>query len=447
MTRRFKILSFSFAIALFTQARSAWAQAQPSGKGERFFDDSGPALGTPRQPAPSTSHFPATLIARPPDLPGVHLLDKNERIQISLRGQVQLDSQTFIRDEGELNNTFNIRRARMTLLMRLFDFVDINITPSWDEGNAGLVDAFMLFHFMPELQLMAGRFRSPFGLERLRTGANLSFIERGWQSELSHNRDIGVQLLGSIINQSVSYHLAWVDGGTDGSRLSYRPGESKKMVSRIFIQPFHQLQSPWINGLGVGAAFSLGWVDGSADNLLMPQYLSPGRQEVFETRPTTYADGLQRRWNLQGYYYAYRFGLLGEYTSAFQKVSNTQNAHDGLTHQAWNVSATFFLTDDLATFDMPSPKRPLDLSKGQWGAIELAFRWSMLILDENTFPDFADASEVIRGAESFTAGINWYFNPFIKFMVNYAYSDFANGSPDGDRLSEHALGTRLQFRI
>jgi phosphate-selective porin OprO/OprP len=71
-----------------------------------------------------------------------------------------------------------------------------------------------------------------------------------------------------------------------------------------------------------------------------------------------------------------------------------------------------------AAFDAPSVAKPLDPSKDQWGAWELAARYATLDLDAN--PNSALAANRIRGGEQsiWTLGVNWFPNPAVKFMVD-----------------------------
>jgi phosphate-selective porin OprO/OprP len=86
------------------------------------------------------------------------------------------------------------------------------------------------------------------------------------------------------------------------------------------------------------------------------------------------------------------------------------------------VQASWFATGEYrayktksGTFGRVSPKAPFDPSKGDWGAVEIAARYSFLDLNNNT----------IRGGEeqNFTAGVNWYLYSNLRLTLNYVYAD------------------------
>jgi phosphate-selective porin OprO/OprP len=208
----------------------------------------------------------------------------------------------------------------------------------------------------------------------------------------------------------------------------------------------------WIERLGFGAAFTAGTARGHTENTGLGQYLSQTRNEVFVYRKGSdlsspaIADGARRRVDLQGYYYAGRFGALSEYILSTQVVARGAS-QDSLTHHAWQVAVTFLLTDDLARFDSVVPKRDFDPSHGGTGAIELTGRMSQLILDPKTFPNFANTATSVSAETSYTLGINWYLNVFSRFVLNYVQTSFTHGHPGGNRPTEHALAARCQVRI
>ncbi|MBP8247480.1 MAG: porin, partial [Phenylobacterium sp.] len=69
--------------------------------------------------------------------------------------------------------------------------------------------------------------------------------------------------------------------------------------------------------------------------------------------------------------------------------------------------------------DAPGVDKRFDASKGQWGAWELAARYSTI--DLNYAENSLIAANHVRGGEQdiWTLGLNWFPNPAVKFMLDY----------------------------
>ena len=85
------------------------------------------------------------------------------------------------------------------------------------------------------------------------------------------------------------------------------------------------------------------------------------------------------------------------------------------------MEASYFLTGEhrpydrkKAVFTRVKPINPFNLEKEQWGAWQLAARYSYLTFDD----------ESIRGGtfNDITAGVNWHLYDNARVMLNYVYS-------------------------
>src|SRR6267143_6994418 len=106
---------------------------------------------------------------------------------LKLRGYVQADARLYVDDHIPGNDTFLLRRVRPIFEGTLFKHYDYRIMLDFASGisssslNNGFVqDAYLNVHYWPQFQIQAGKFKPPVGLERLQSGANLVFAERGF---------------------------------------------------------------------------------------------------------------------------------------------------------------------------------------------------------------------------------------------------------------------------
>lgn len=373
---------------------------------------------------------------------------------LKLRGYVQSDARFFFGDEDNLlGNTFLARRVRPIFDGTLFKIFDFRIMPDFGGGSTVLQDGYVEAKFFPWLKLRAGKFREPFGIERLQSATNLVFIERGLPNNLVPNRDLGVQLSGDLLDGVISYAVGAFNGVADGGSGDLDSSDGKDVAGRIFVKPFKLSSIEALKNLGLGFAATYGHQSGSPSSTGLSSIRSGGQNSFFSFRSdastaaaTVVADGSRYRYSPQLYYSWGPFGLLGEYVSSTQNV-NLGGVQEKLTNRAWQVAASFVLTGEKAGYDGVTPKKPFDIKKGHWGAVELAGRYNELRVDEDAFPVFANPDRAARRATAFAGGVNWHLNKNVKLAANYEQTLFKGGSATGNRPTEKVLLSRLQLNF
>jgi phosphate-selective porin OprO/OprP len=131
-----------------------------------------------------------------------------------------------------------------------------------------------------------------------------------------------------------------------------------------------------------------------------------------------------------------------------------------LQFQGWYAEGSWTVTGESRKY-LPAtgaysgivPNNPFSLSNGTWGAWEIAARYSHVDLNDLFIPGISTAvtNGVAGGEQSiYTAGLNWYVNRNLRFMINYLHGtiDKFSGSskPLGADIGAHfdALATRVQ---
>jgi phosphate-selective porin OprO and OprP len=395
--------------------------------------------------------------------------------QIRFHGEFDFDGRFYndeLTPEGS-RDSWLLRRARPIIEGTFANIFDFRFNPDFAGGKTVIQDAFVAARFNPLFVVTAGKFKEPFGLERLQLSPNNRFIELGLPSDLVPNRDLGLQVSGTFVfpTGTVTYQVGYFDGVADGTSTDANNtpdidnNDKKDWVARLFAQPFLSTDSV-LRYLGAGVAVSYANQVGSAANTLLTSYKTETQRNFFSydaattAAGATIANGERLRISPQAYYYYKRFGLLTEYVSESQDVSRTfGTGANALTRRArlkpdsWQVGTTFLMTDDEATFGTVVPKRPFALDQPGWGALEFAARVSQLKLDSATFFTpagtaadwFADPSAQAREATAWTLGLNWYLTQNVAWYLNYTKTDFDGGAQNGrDRPDESAFFTRFQ---
>ena len=285
---------------------------------------------------------------------------------LRLRALVQSDGRFWSDHEAKpATDTFLLRRGRPILegtLARLFDF---RVATDFGLGTTVLQDAYIDWRFAPYLKLRGGKFKTPFGLERLQSAGDLELAERALPTNLVPNRDIGLQLFGDIADGVVSYAAGAFNGVSDGGSADADINDKKETAARVFFQPFKRTSVLSLQSLGSGLAASYGDNKGTPASPGLSSYKTPGQQTFFSFRSdtpptaagTTVADGRRYRLSPQAYWYVWRVGALAEYVASYQKVARGTSAGD-LKVESWQLTTSFALSDDRPSYKGLSPKRP-----------------------------------------------------------------------------------------
>jgi phosphate-selective porin OprO/OprP len=372
---------------------------------------------------------------------------------LRVRGYLQADG-LFVESEGAdaATSTFLMRRVRPVFEATMFKRFDFKVMPDFGMGTTVLQDGYLDARFTPKFALRAGKYKSPFGLERLASATDLLFVERGLPTGLAPNRDVGVMLHGDVAKSRLSYQAGLFNGVVDGGSADLDSGDGKDFVGRIMTHPFRGAAVfDGLQSLGVGLAASVGTQQGSLTAPNLPNLRRQSRASYFRYRVdgtlsgTTIADGDRRRLSPQGYFYSGSLGLLWEYVWTLQDVRRAEAA-DTIDSRAWQVAGSWVLTGETPSYRGVSPRRPFEPSQGGWGAFEIAARVGRLTIGEDAFPIFANPETSARDILAYTIGLNWYLNRSFKVVVNYEEARFDGGSPpSSDRGTERDFLTRLQF--
>lgn len=393
---------------------------------------------------------PETPIITASNKDGFSIKSPDDSFKLRFRGVIQTDARIFTGNSKDLSgttDTFLVRRARPIFegnVGKNFNFYlmpDLAVNAS---NNAQLVDAYAEVNLAPWIKLRGGKFKAPFGLERLQSDPVANFIETGLPTNLVPNRDVGFQLSGEVLGESLNYAVGIFNGGADLASVdSTDNNNDKDLIGRVFAHPFKNGGPEFLKGLGLGVAGSYGHNEGSNQ---IPTYRSPGQASVF-TYASTIADGAHTRLSPQFYFYKGSFGVLGEYVRSTQELTRAVNIKDTFTNTAWQLSSNYVLTGELASYRGITPRKPFDPSKGAWGAFEVVGRYGQLDIDDTVFDSgYANLNTAISKETAWALGLNWHLTKNVRFGLNYEQTHFSRGAAATEnRPVENVVLSRLQL--
>lgn len=372
---------------------------------------------------------------------GATLSAADGSLAVRLRGYFQTDSRVYLTEDSlSGSHSFLMRRARPVLELTAFQDFEFRLMPDFGGSSASLFDAYFNWRVSPQFQVRAGKAKSPTGLERLQSATALAFMERGLPTHLLPNRDVGVQVHGSLLSQRLTYAVGLFNGTRDGSSAVTDGDDGKDVAVRIFAHPFTSFEQSPLKGLGVGISATRGRHEGPPS-----AYSTGGQQQFFRYRPGVVHDGMLRRVSPQGYFYSGPVGILWEWARSSQDL-NLGGDRFTIRNRAWQIQGSFMLTGEEAGYGAVVPRRSLASGEGGWGAFQVAVRAGRLKIDERAFPLLADPQTAASEARHYALAFSWYLNRSVRYTFDLGRTGFENAPGDtGKKPAENTIFSRVQF--
>lgn len=368
---------------------------------------------------------------------------------VRLRTLVHVDARTFLAGDGR--DSLLLRRARLVAEGTVAPRLRYYLASDFGGSAVSLLDASLAFDVASGLQLKAGKFKSPLGMEILHPAQAVTFTERTLVSGLLPNRDVGVALAATGAEGRWQGTVGVFNGGVDGTHTGNQDFDGEReWVGRMVTTPWRGSSVAAARGLTLGIGGSHGRRRTSEGRPL--GYRTPGLENYFLYRGTVVADGAAWRLSPQLDYRLGPLGVFGEYVVSASRLSPGNGAATrSVRHHAWQLTTGYVLTGEESTSTGLVPRAPFDPALGTWGAFEVVGRWSEASLDAAAFPHLAAPETSGTGARSLALGLNWHLSGAVRAMFDYYFSRFEawGGAPTVPgvvrRPDESVFVSRLQL--
>jgi phosphate-selective porin OprO/OprP len=376
---------------------------------------------------------------------------------LRLRALVQADARLYLDSANAAQDGFVLRRARLIFEGKFNDNVQYTVQPEFAGSTVSILDANINTVVTPGFQVRVGRFKTPIGLEQLQSDPVAFFNERSIATNLTPNRDVGIQVHGDVLEKRLNYAVGVFNGvlenGNSPAASTNTEGDFTT-VGRLFATPFVNDKDSALKGLGFGLAAGTGNYTGAAPGIA---YRTDGQQTFFAydttTGSTTQSAGRSLTVSPQAYYYTGPLGILAEYVSATSELARGTNSRE-ITNTAYNLSVGYVLTGEDSSYTGVTPKETFKPSADTWGAFEVVGRVAQLDVDNDVFTGgtpLASSTGTSANATKVTAlgaGLNWYLSKAVRanFDVTQNQFDFQGARPTTGVLSDDELvfSTRVQ---
>jgi len=350
-----------------------------------------------------------------------------------LGGQVQADAVYFGQDEvsresvGDLQDAADFRRARIIAqgvsheVYRYVFGVDFALG-----GRPSFLDIYIEHVDLPVIQnARVGHFFEPFSLERVTQNRNNTFMERSLVDTFAPARNLGAMMNGWTDTEMSTWQIGtFRTASNDYGNDSFDSGQALTMRGTHLL--YYDEPSGGRHYLHLGACYS--YRDTYENQVRFRN--SPEIRVQEPNQPSNFGPIFVDTGNIP----ASSFQLFdaefcwtaGSLSVQSEYALSTVDQIGGplLFFDAFMAQVSYFLTGEFRPYDRQKGihNRPIPHSNffyvrgGQGncmgrGAVELAARFSLIRLND----------ENIQGnnLHDFTAGVNWYWNPYTRVRFNY----------------------------
>ncbi len=354
----------------------------------------------------------------------------------------QVDAFTSVDDVRDHPDGTNIRRARLNASGTIAKNFKYKLENDFAGNASALTDVYLEYSALEPVTITLGQFKEPFGLDTLTSDLFTTFNERALTTAFSPDRRIGAMVSTYGNNNDIGAWSAAIGGfGSGSSSTASTDDEARDLTARLTLAPF----SGKTKALHFGVAGSHRIPDASSDSYSVSsraenQMTSAAADLAVNTGTISGVDNITLL-GLEAAGVYGPFSLQGEYVKAdVDRRTAADQQFDG-----YYVEASYFLTGEsrnyqakTGKFDRVTPKWAINPAEGNWGAWQLAARYSQLDLNDT----------VIRGGQvdDITLGLRWIPQSNVYITANYIISNtdsFATTANDDPKI--WLLRTQFDF--
>lgn len=373
---------------------------------------------------------------------GLLIAAHDQSSSVRVHGYMQADGRLFITNlKDQSHQTLLFRRVRPLVEGTLANRVEFRFMPDFGEGNTVIQEAYAEWAPAAYSAFRMGKFKSPIGLEVLRSDRELTFPERSLASDFAPIRDLGAQIGGTFREGAIEYAAGAFAGTEDGSNATFQWEGLNEGAARLFLIPFRSSSNASLQQLGFGMAGSLGY-----NHAALPSFKTMGQETFFKYASKVATVGAHERFAPQAYYFRGSLGMMGEYIRSDEAAELASTRHE-MANQGWQIAGSYVLTGEKNSYEGVRPASGFDpfhpmRHAGGW---EVAVRHSEAHMDKAAFPLYADPTKSAQAAHETAAGITWYINHYVKLMSHFENTSFQMSPGQKALVSERVTMTRLQF--
>ncbi|MCD4668842.1 MAG: porin [Actinomycetia bacterium] len=346
---------------------------------------------------------------------GIKVETYDGKFSAEIGGRLFIDAAYYEKDKNPIGNGTELRRARLGLEGSLFADWEYEFELDFADGDADIKDAYIRYVGFRPAAVTVGQFEEPFSLEEQTSSKYITFMERALPNEFVPDSSIGFGI--------------------------HHRGKVWTAALGLFGESFDDdVNNEGDEGWGVTGRAT--WAPLCSDTRLLHFGTAVSYREIndeeevkFSARPESHVTDIKyidtgdiiNTDSLLKYGLEFA-GVVGPFSLQGEYIRTDVCRYDGfedITFDGWYLYGSWFLTGESRNYKSKKGAFGRVKPTHKLGALELALRYSTIDLNDGP----------ITGGEekNITFGLNWYINPYIKFMTNYIMVDNdEHADADGD---------------
>ncbi len=318
-------------------------------------------------------------------------------------------------DESDTSR-FDIARRRIGVTGVFAGVADFQIERELASARSWR-DVYVNYRGLDRVDIQAGQFKLPFGLDENTSSVNLDFIYRSRAAALSPGRDPGLMAHGRVRALRYEVGVFTRDGDNARGNHTQRVSGGWTAAGRLVVQPFRSSRSA-LEDLQAGVAYTssalpAGIADLRGDTALGQPFFRP----LFAVQGARRRVGLEMRWRPGPFSVQ---SELVRMTNERRGQSVEDTDLPPLVANAWYIQGTWVATGEKTAKGADDPDRPL--FGGGFGSVELAARIEAVRFSSlgPGQPSTGPRTETILPHRDrvITLGVSWSPNRWVRVQAN-----------------------------
>lgn len=372
---------------------------------------------------------------------GILFETPDRRSGFQLGGRVHADYRQFTQDTAA--STFDVRRAYLTMQGKWNDYLTWDLTGDFAQSGVALDVGWLNIAYSQAAQIRFGQFKMPFSIEELSSSRFLDFQERSLTNGLVPQKERGLMVHG-VPMTGVTYGVALSTGQGKNNNELVAPRSSPDLVGRVTVNVAELL------GQQARAVYHVGL--SASDGDLPAGFGVSQRTEArgltfFNTSSFSGQDVHRRRMGAETVLAYGPVKFQGEYVNANYTGRSSAGTNFDRDISSWYGEVAWMITGEryAETYRNGVNGRMVPISNytpgstDSWGGWEVGLRLSTydasdfkstnaagtgVLAAPTATANVPSATTPANKANALTIGLKWYWNPNLKFYLNYTETKF-----------------------